>query len=119
MPVIKFENCQEFTSGDGCVLRELLSPLRTPLDLRYSLAHAKLPPGRASAPHRLNSSELYYMLRGTGKVFVDGEEDLVGPSDTVYIPPGSVQYITNVGEDDLVFLCVVDPAWEEKDEEIL
>jgi len=117
--VIKFGDCEEFLSGDGCILRELLSPVRAPLELRYSLAHAKLPPGRASAPHRLNSSEVYYILQGSGKMSIDGEEQPVGPTDTVYIPPGCVQHIANAGEDDLVFLCVVDPAWEEKDEEIL
>jgi len=37
----------------------------------------------------------------------------------VYIPPLSTQYIRNTGSDDLKFLCIVDPAWREQDEEIL
>ena len=49
----------------------------------------------------------------------DGEEAGVLPGQAVYIPPGAVQYITNTGGDDLVFLCIVDPAWRAEDEEIL
>jgi mannose-6-phosphate isomerase-like protein (cupin superfamily) len=43
----------------------------------------------------------------------------VGPGDTVYIPPGAGQQITNTGRSDLVFLAIVDPAWRAEDEELL
>lgn len=119
MFISKLADCEEFLAGDHTVLRELLSPVMAPLDIRYSLAHARLAPGRTSILHRLRSSEVYYIMHGTGMMFIDGEEKLVGPTDTVYIPPLSSQCITNVGRDELVFLCIVDPAWEEKDEEIL
>ena len=34
----------------------------------------------------------------------------------IYIPPRSVQYIKNIGKDDLEFLCIVDSAWSKEDE---
>lgn len=119
MFVSKFEDCEEFVSGDKAVLRELLSPVTAPLDLRYSLAHAKLAPGSATLPHRLESSEVYYIIQGTGLMSIEDEKKVVGPTDTIYIPPREIQFITNIGEDELIFLAIVDPAWEEKDEEIL
>ncbi len=33
-----------------------------------------------------------------------------------YIPPDSVQWIENIGDSDLKFLCMVYPPWSEKDE---
>ncbi len=44
---------------------------------------------------------------------------LTRPGDTVYIAPYSTQRITVLGPEDLEFLCIVDPAWREEDEEIL
>ena len=43
----------------------------------------------------------------------------VGPEDTIYIPPDAVQNIQNTGDVDLIFICIVDPAWRVEDEEIL
>jgi len=113
------EECEEFVSGDGARLRELLHPDKAPLELRYSLAHAIVEPGSSTAPHRLRTSEVYYLLSGTGRMSIDDEMKDVGPQETVYIPPGATQYISNTGVEDLVFLCIVDPAWRADDEEIL
>jgi len=43
----------------------------------------------------------------------------VHADDAVYIPPDAKQYIQNTGESDLIFLCIVDPAWQAEDEEVL
>jgi mannose-6-phosphate isomerase-like protein (cupin superfamily) len=119
MHVIRLEECEEFTSADNARLRELLHPDKAGLELRYSLAHAIVEPGLSTAEHRLTVSEVYYLLEGSGMVHIDGEEEKVSAGCAVYIPPGSVQKITNTGERDLVFLCIVDPAWHERYEEIL
>ena len=50
---------------------------------------------------------------------IDDESRDVGPGCAVYIPPGAVQSIENTGAGDLIFLCIVDPAWRPEDEEIL
>jgi mannose-6-phosphate isomerase-like protein (cupin superfamily) len=50
---------------------------------------------------------------------VDGEAAAVGANQVIYIPPDSVQYIENTGDSDLVFLCIVDPAWRPADESVL
>lgn len=43
----------------------------------------------------------------------------LGPGDTVFIPPDALQYISNTGSNDLLFLCVVDPFWTIEDETIV
>jgi len=110
----------EIVAGDGSLLREVLAPARDGLAIRYSLAHARVPPGKATLPHRLRgSAEVYFVLHGRGRMHIGDEEAEVGPGQAVYIPPGAVQYIENIGDGDLVFLCIVDPAWRPEDEEVL
>ncbi len=111
--------CKEFTAADNTVLRELFNPLKDNLNLRYSLAHAIVKPGEITHNHRLKTSEVYYILKGKGIMYIDDESEKVKEGQVVYIPPGSKQRIKNTGDEDLIFLCIVDPAWKPEDEEIL
>jgi len=119
MFVRSLDECDEFVAGDGSRLRELLHPDKAQVEIRYSLAHAWLTPGEVTKPHRLATSEVYYIVDGQGQMSIDDESRAVGPGCIIYIPPGAVQFIENTGADDLVFLCIVDPAWQPEDEEIL
>jgi len=49
---------------------------------------------------------------------IGDESEKVGPGHCIYIPPNADQYIENTGPADLIFLCIVDPAWREEDEEV-
>ena len=113
------KDCEEFIAGDNTQLRELLHPDKADLDLRYSLAHALLKPGLTSQPHKLKTSEVYYILEGEGLMHIDGEEQKVTPGQAVYIPPNAAQHIKNTGTVDLKFICIVDPAWRVEDEKVL
>lgn len=118
MLVRKLQTCDEFTAGDGTLLRELLHPDKQSVELRYSLAHAIVPPGQTSIPHALTTSEVYYILSGQGDMSIDGETRRVEPGDAIYIPPNARQYIHNDSEEPLVFICIVDPAWRKEDETV-
>jgi mannose-6-phosphate isomerase-like protein (cupin superfamily) len=48
---------------------------------------------------------------------IDDDSAEVDPGDTVYIPPMAVQYIENLGSEDLEFLCIVNPPWKPDAEE--
>ena len=117
--IIDLRDCAEFRAGDDSILRELLHPDKAELAIRYSLAHATVKPGERTKPHRLRTAEVYYLLAGRGRMHIDDEISEVQPDCAVYIPPGSTQHIENTGTADLVFLCVVDPAWRAQDEEVL
>ena len=113
------DDCREFVAGDGSLLRELLHPDKDDAEIRYSLAHATVPFGQATRPHRLTTAEVYYIIEGFGEMVIDDESEPVEPGSTVYIPPGATQSIENTGDHELVFLCIVDPAWQPQDEEII
>jgi len=119
MYIRRLGECPEFTAGDACRLRELLNARTDGRAYRYSLAHATVPAGQTTIPHALATSEVYYVLAGTGRMRIDGEVAAVGPGDAIDIPPGAVQCIESVGPGDLVFLCIVDPAWRAEDEQVL
>ena len=120
MIIKDLQDCEEFIGGDNTLLREILRPDKADLQLRYSLAHAVVKPGQTSHPHKLKtSSEVYYILEGYGVMHIGDESARVRAGQAIYIPPGSVQFIENVGESDLKFLCMVDPAWAAEDEVVL
>lgn len=107
---------------DHSVLFELLHPDKVAgaKDLTCSIAHAIVPAGTATLPHRLHTStELYYILKGTGTMQIDGETAPVHPGQIVLIPPGAVQHIQNTGPGDLTFLCIVSPKWLRSDESLV
>jgi mannose-6-phosphate isomerase-like protein (cupin superfamily) len=111
--------CPEFLAGDHTRLREMLHPDRDLVALRYSLAQAELEVGQWSRLHRLATSEVYYILSGQGIMEIDGERRATGPGDTIYIPPQTAQRIYCPGPNPLRFLCIVDPAWRQEDEDVL
>jgi mannose-6-phosphate isomerase-like protein (cupin superfamily) len=119
MIIKSLETTPGFKGGDASFLKELLHPSKEALAIGYSLARAEVGPGETTLPHRLKSAEVYVILEGLGRMHVGGEQAEVGAGDTVYIPPGAIQFIENSGAAALVFLCIVDPAWRAADEEVL
>lgn len=119
MLVKDLKKCPEIEGRDGSIIREMLSPLKDDVEIRFSVAHAKVMPGEETVPHRLKSSEIYYILDGKGEMYIDGEKKIVEKGCLIYIPPNSVQKIKNTGKGELSFLCIVEPAWRKENEEIL
>lgn len=119
MLIKDLKKCNEIIAGDKTILRELLNPLKENIAVRYSLAWAKVKPCQITLAHKLKSSEVYYILEGKGEMYINDEKRKVSTGQAVYIPPKSVQKIKNIGKTDLVFLCIVDPAWKKEDEEAI
>lgn len=119
MLIKKLRDCTEITAGDRTRLRELLHPARDAADIHYSLAVAWIKPGEQSQAHRLKTSEVYYLLRGSGVMHIGDEVARVEAGDVVYIPPEAVQWLENTDKEDIEFVCIVDPAWRPEDEETL
>ncbi len=116
MLIKDLKNCEEFIAGDDTILRVLLRPDKESPDIRYSLAHAAVKPGKTTLKHILTTSEVYYILYGKGIMHINEESEPVGPGQAIYIPPFAKQCITNSGDTDLMFICIVDPAWRAENE---
>ena len=119
MLVKRFKDQQEIIAKDNSILRELLSGLNDDVECRYSVAHAKVKVGKSCIPHALKTTEVYYIIKGKGLMHIGEESQEVDPQDTIYIPPNAVQFIENIGDEELEILCIVDPAWRMENEVVL
>ena len=110
--------CDEFTANDGCLIREILHPQNDPVDLDWSMAMARVLIGKRTLPHKLIQAEVYYILSGQGRMYINNESRAVGTGDVISIPPQSVQWIKNTGNDELRFIAIVSPPWRELDDQL-
>lgn len=65
-------------------------------------------PGASIGLHRHEtSSEIIFILSGTGKAIIDGTEEILTIGTCHYCKKGSEHTLINIGEDDLIFYAVV------------
>ena len=120
MNIKKLKDLPTFIAGDNSILKEILNPLKEEnLAVNYSLAYAVVPPNETTKKHQLTTSEVYFIISGIGEMYINNNSKEVEKGDTIYIPPNAIQNIKNIGEDDLIFLCIVDPAWKKENEIVL
>ncbi len=113
MFVKNLSDCPSFTANDGCEIQELLHPKNDPIDLPYSVAVATVLANESSYRHKLEQTEVYYILSGKGLLHIDKEEKVVSSGDVALIPGGSEQWIENLTEQTLRFIAIVNPPWTE------
>ncbi len=69
---------------------------------RYKVKRLTLLPGRRlSLQRHYNRSEHWVVVRGTAKIIIDGEERVLRPGESTFIPMGSVHRLENPGKIDL------------------
>ena len=116
MNIKKIKNLEEFSGQEGTQIRQIFSPIDTNNAIRYSIAHCTISPGNSSKPHTMKTSEIYYILQGSGTIHIGEELKEISKNESVLVRPMSKQFIENNGEIDLIALCIVDPAWKQEDE---
>lgn len=80
---------------------------------KHSFGYAVIPPNCSSRPHyHPYAEETYYVLKGKGRIIIDGAEYNVRPGDAILICPLEKHQIFTDGDDDLEFIVVCAPAWE-------
>ena len=119
MSLRKDSEIDSIQGDEGTKIKQYFHPHNTLNGINYSLAQFTLGPRKKSKLHKMSSSEIYYILEGSGKLYINDESHHLEKNDSAYIPPNSKQFIENIGTDDLKFLCIVEPAWEADDEVLL
>jgi len=110
MKLESVERVEPFVTKDGSTIRELH---HTALQ---SLAEATLEPDEATTRHYHRASEeIYFVLKGSGSLEVDGETRTVRPGDAVLIPPGAWHTLENTGTSELRILCACSPPYSHED----
>ena len=98
----------EYFTHERCFITEIMNTVDHP-DL--SIARARVLQGVTTQLHAVSVEEHYYILSGSGLAEVDGTTYEVYPGDVVAIPAGAAQRITNMGDTDLIFLCICQPRF--------
>jgi mannose-6-phosphate isomerase-like protein (cupin superfamily) len=115
MDIVQRNSTNPFVTKDGSTIRELLAHRNSSIR-HQSLAEALVPPGVCTQPHyHPQTEEIYYILSGTGVMYLANECRAVGPGDAIAIPPQQIHSIENAGTTDLVFLCCCAPGYEHHD----
>ena len=119
MSVRKNSEIDSIQGNEGTTIKQYFHPHNTLNGINYSLAQFTLEPGKRSKLHKLKSSEIYYIIEGSGKITIDEDTYDLSKDDSVYVAPNSKQFIENTGSENLRFLCIVEPAWKTDDEILL
>lgn len=102
----------EFYFKEGCYIEEWLNHPDNP---DMSVAQVRVAPHSLTKLHALNNtSERYVILSGKGLVTVGGKSWAVQDKDVVEIAPGQTQKIANQSDQDLTFLAICTPRFEEE-----
>ncbi len=102
----------EYFFAEGCFINELSNSVD---DDQVSVARARVEPGQTTRWHYLRgTAERYVILSGRGRVEVaELPATPVTTGDVVVIAPEAKQRICNTGSDDLVFLAICTPPFNE------
>jgi mannose-6-phosphate isomerase-like protein (cupin superfamily) len=115
LEIVNRKDTAPFITKDTSEIREILSPRNSSIR-NQSLAEARVLPEKSTEEHtHPKTEEIYYVLKGKGKINVDGEERDIRPGDGIALPPGKRHKIWNTGASDLIFLCCCAPAYMHED----
>lgn len=110
--IFNYDPAREYFFREGCFINELSN---TDGDPGLSIARVRVRSGEFTRWHQLGDrEERYVILQGSGEVEIGllGPQR-VSPGDVVLIPRGCRQRIRNSGDDDLVFLALCTPRFDE------
>jgi mannose-6-phosphate isomerase-like protein (cupin superfamily) len=69
-----------------------------------SIQITEVEPQKMQFLHSHDEEQCYYIVRGTGLMFINSEEKNVGNGDAVFIPSNASHGIENIGSEKLVYL---------------
>lgn len=77
-----------------------------------SMCVIRVAPGEKVRPAHSHpqGEEIIYIIRGSGRVLVDGEVDTVEPGTAVLFPQGKIHMLQNTGQDEMKVACFFAPG---------
>ncbi len=96
-------------SGLGAEVRRLVHPSTVGSE-NVGVSICLMNPGDEIATHRHDYEEAYYVVQGTGVMYLEGQPAIrLEPGLSVYIAPGEVHGQVNDGTEPLHILCSLSP----------
>jgi len=85
----------------------------------FVMGSVKIDPNGSIPKHCHDNEEIYIILRGNGRMVIEGENKIVEGKSVVYIPPNKEHHLENNGDGPLEMIFVYSPAtivdhWEKE-----
>ncbi len=94
------------TKADGISIRWLIDENLGAKN--FAMRRIKVGKGQKIPLHNHSEDHEIYVLTGQGKFYNDESKvEIANEGDFVYIPPNERHGIDNIGEDNLIFLCLI------------
>lgn len=110
------EEGRPFIAKDGASVFELFK--NSGLDIKnISIASGYLKPMQKAFPHyHQNSEEIYYVIKGRGKIKIDDSEEEIGEEDAIFIPVNAVHALINTSRTlNMKILAICSPPYKDDD----
>lgn len=111
MKIINREHAAIIRTPHGSEIRPLMDRTTSGI-AQCSLAEETLPAGaRVGRHYHVETEEVYYIVRGEGRMTIDDEVCDVKAGDCIFIPRGSVHTLENTGSEAMTILLICGPAY--------
>ena len=115
MIIINRQSAATINTPHGSEIRPLIDRTTSSIEL-CSLAEEVLPAGAAVSRHyHLETEEIYYILRGAGRMTVGDDVRDVSAGDAIFIPRNHTHTLENTGREPMTILLVCGPAYSYAD----
>lgn len=74
----------------------------------------KIPAYGATTPHQHFETEIFFILKGSGKITIENESQMVGPGDLIKIHSNTLHHLENTGNSSLEFISMYTEDYEPK-----
>ena len=103
------EHDWKYVSDTHRITRKTEIIVDIPPATEFRIAISRFQPGEYADPHTHEWEHAMYIMNGTGKVIINGEEGVVKKGMLAFVPVNGSHAIYNVGEDELVVWGVSGP----------
>lgn len=111
MQVFKQQTAPRYVRAEGITSYLLASP-RTSTAEFLTTTLAVIQPGGAQRVHSHRAEQVYFILEGSGLMFVGEETQRVGPGDCIFIPSWQPHGLQNDGTVTLRYVSAAAPAYD-------
>lgn len=92
---------RSYSSGEGPLIK----------GERMQIALVRKAKGTGARPHHHPNEQFHYVVKGTLKAMVGGQEKIVKPGGVIHIPPNVSHATVATPEEDVIFFTVKDTSW--------
>jgi mannose-6-phosphate isomerase-like protein (cupin superfamily) len=110
MRILHKETAPRYVREEGIVSYLLASARTSGADL-LTTSLVEIRPGGEQRVHTHTPEQIYFILEGSGRMTVGGEEAAVRPGDCVFIPSGAPHGLKNDGPGLLRYFSAAAPAF--------